>query len=57
MAIEDITMPFLFNGDYVQPAYRLLGPAVADGLRVLRAFSFLLIQPPTAIDLDQCTTA
>ncbi|KAJ7169053.1 alpha/beta-hydrolase [Mycena crocata] len=40
MAIDDVTMPFIFNGDMVQPAYLLLGPAIEDGLRVLGAFSF-----------------
>ncbi|KAJ7496896.1 alpha/beta-hydrolase [Mycena latifolia] len=35
MAVDDITMPFIFNADAVQPAYLLLGPAIADGLRVL----------------------
>ncbi|KAJ6491824.1 alpha/beta-hydrolase [Mycena vitilis] len=35
MAVDDITMPFIFNGDNIQPAYILLGPAIADGLRVL----------------------
>ncbi|KAF7362234.1 Alpha/beta-hydrolase [Mycena venus] len=35
MAIDDITTPFIINGDFIQPAYLLLGPAIADGLRVL----------------------
>ncbi|KAJ6593449.1 Alpha/Beta hydrolase protein [Mycena capillaripes] len=35
LAEEDITIPFILNGDIIQPAYLLLGPAVADGLRVL----------------------
>ncbi|KAJ6620560.1 Alpha/Beta hydrolase protein [Mycena sp. CBHHK59/15] len=35
MAIDDVTMPFILNGDSIQPAYLLLGPAIADGLRVL----------------------
>ncbi|KAF7362266.1 Alpha/beta-hydrolase [Mycena venus] len=35
MAVDEITMPFVYNGDYIQPAYLLLGPAIAEGLRVL----------------------
>ncbi|KAF7324318.1 Alpha/beta-hydrolase [Mycena venus] len=35
MAIDDITTPFIMDGDFIQPAYLLLGPAIADGLCVL----------------------
>ncbi|TFK38874.1 Alpha/Beta hydrolase protein [Crucibulum laeve] len=35
IAEEAITIPFIMNGDMIQPSYKLLGPVLDDGLRLL----------------------
>ncbi|KAF4598668.1 hypothetical protein EYR38_007074, partial [Pleurotus pulmonarius] len=35
LELDTVGLPFILNGDHVQPAYRLLAPAIEDGLRVL----------------------